>query len=178
MQVFPWEFARKFWGDRGISFELVKVRIIQIRIRKSWLYILGMGGFHTEKISTYWKIFGKWSRESTCSNRNLWTWYSEGCYEWRTLKSFEEGFEILLLSLRLTIYKLTIFNLLFFISFHCFMSEPRIDRTSITSFRISRRKLTKKIQRNLKIQAFYSICFLSCSKCIIVELHYKFKCSF
>ena len=38
IQVFPGEFVKKFWGDQGISFELVKVRIIRIQIRESWLY--------------------------------------------------------------------------------------------------------------------------------------------
>ena len=39
IQVFPWEFVRKFWGDQGILFELVKNQIIRIRIRESWLYL-------------------------------------------------------------------------------------------------------------------------------------------
>ena len=39
IQVFPWEFVRKFWWNRGISFELVKPRIVRIRNRESWLYV-------------------------------------------------------------------------------------------------------------------------------------------
>ena len=36
---FSWEFSKRFWGDQGISLELVKVRTIRIWIIVSWLYM-------------------------------------------------------------------------------------------------------------------------------------------
>ena len=69
-KVFPWEFVRKFWGDRGISFELVKVRILRIRIKESWLYM---------------KKYNKYVDQSFCINicSKLLHWISNVCYNAR-----------------------------------------------------------------------------------------------
>ena len=53
---FPWEFVRRFWGDWGISFELVKVWIIWIRIRESWLYLRVTSEDHKASFEELWEI--------------------------------------------------------------------------------------------------------------------------